>query len=236
MSDQSRPFLVKTLWIFIASVTILTGWGLYDYGRMQAGYDSAKSKRDLQQLLENTHNLEQENMQLREKIAIFEGGKEIDRQAYATIEQNMKDLQDEIMGLKQELAFYRGIVSPSSPGLHLQSIKLTPSTADGVYKYTIIVTQISQSPKTLKGSVKISIQGTQKNSTAKYSLAELPGEKTLKFRFKHMQSLQGEFRLPKSFAPLNLDIKLITDGQNSVTVEKSFDWADIVTTPSSVVP
>ena len=142
----------------------VSGWSLFDYGRYQAGYDSTEFDLERRRLVALVDEMHAEIEQLREHRAQLERAAQIERQAYNELDTNLKVLQDEILELKEELAFYRGIVSPrdASRGLRLQRFSLEPNGLRS-YRYTVVLTQVLKNDRLAQGRVKLFIDGLQGN-------------------------------------------------------------------------
>lgn len=94
----------------------LGGWGLVfsEYLSKWVEQRTAKSRAQLEaELME----LREENAQLRERVVLAERSSQINQQAAMEVKRNLTALQDELLALRQEVTFYRNIVSPRMPSL-----------------------------------------------------------------------------------------------------------------------
>ena len=135
----------------------------------------------------------------------------------------------EILELKEELAFYRGIVSPkdAASGLHLQSFKIESSGRAQGYRYKVILTQVLQNDRLARGIVKIKVDGLQGQTPKTLNLSDITANsvKDLEYRFKYFQNLEGDLLLPKGFSPLRVTISVLPNGRDGEeTIEKTYDW------------
>ena len=203
------------------------GWSLFDYGRYQAGYDSAEYDLEQLRLVALVDELQDEIEKLREQKAQLERAAQIERQAYNELDTNLKLLQGEILELKEELAFYRGIVSPrdASRGLRLQRFSLEPNGLRS-YRYTVVLTQVLKNDSLASGRVKFLIDGLQGNESKTLDLAALSENsvKELDYRFKYFQNLEGDLVLPKGFKPMRATAQILPGGRQEDIIEKTIDW------------
>jgi hypothetical protein len=203
------------------------GWSLFDYGRYQAGYDSAEYDLEQLRLVALVDELQDEIEKLREQKAQLERAAQIERQAYNELDTNLKLLQGEILELKEELAFYRGIVSPrdASRGLRLQRFSLEPNGLRS-YRYTVVLTQVLKNDSLASGRVKFLIDGLQGNESKTLDLAALSENsvKELDYRFKYFQNLEGDLVLPKGFKPMRATAQILPGGRQEDMIEKTIDW------------
>jgi hypothetical protein len=180
--------------------------------------------------------LEQFNSVLREKNAVLEQSKRIDKAAMTNVDVDIKGLQKEILELKEEVAFYRAIVSPkeSAAGLEIARLEVHPIGANkkGGYRFKLVLTNMKQDKRRLiKGSGQLTVTGLQDGTQRKLSLAQLTNKslKTLKLRFKHFQNIEADIVFPSGFSPSSVVIDLRPSGKGWSRIKKNYDWADIQT-------
>lgn len=223
------PWKTRILLAMILVVSVLAGWALFEYGRFSAGYDSIEVGQEHRVLLSHVDDLEGQIENLREEKAVLERAAQIERKAYDELDTTLKVLQAEILELKEELAFYRGIVSPrdAAQGLHLQRFKIEANGKPRGYRYKVILTQVLKNDRTARGSIRISIAGQSGNETKVLSLREVTEKsvKELEYRFKYFQNLEGDIQLPVGFKPQRITVSLLPKGaRGEELIEKTFDW------------
>ena len=212
--------------LLISAALVVGGVYLaYVYGRaaISLEYAAARHERDEVQL--DNAQLDKENNELRKRIAIIERAGQIDRKAYQDVDEYLLDLQSEIFSLKEEVAFYRGIVSSSgTKGLSIQSFDVQPEGDGAGYRYRLVLTQDMKSDKVVSGTVDMSIAGEQDGLTKRLSSQELRGgdSRRIEFQFKHFQKIEGTFSLPRGFLPHSVSVQITNDGET--VTEKTFDW------------
>ena len=88
---------------------------------LKASYTESEDSRLLWDV---NQSLDIENKQLREQVVILERSTQIDNQAAARLQNDIKALQDQVYSLKGELEFYEGIMSATtdSKGLNIQGL------------------------------------------------------------------------------------------------------------------
>ncbi len=224
-----RPWLVRFLLGLGIVALIVGGWTLFNYGRYLAGYNSAEYAEERETLLAINDDLEQEVDRLREQKALLERAAQIERQAYDELDTTLKVLQGEILELKEELAFYRGIVSPqdASSGLHLQRFKIEANGKSRSYRYKIVLTQVLKNDRLATGRVQLSIDGMMRNQPQTLSLKQLSEKPVneLSYRFKYFQKLEGSLKLPEGFTPFRVHVKIIPRSRKRNSIEKTINWS-----------
>jgi hypothetical protein len=210
------------------AVAILTAWGMYEYGRHDGGYDviAAFDKRQqLQQKLDSSHKT---NSQLREQMAVLERSSQIEQEAYKQLESTVNGLQDEILELKGELAFYRGIVSPGDAqktGLNLQTFELNPTLIERKFHYKLVLTQVLSNGTVAYGKISFSVEGSQEGKPKEYTLAQLSkNTRELSFRFKYFQSFEGDISLPEGFIPSKVNLVVKPKSRKHTQLTESINW------------
>ena len=85
---------------------------IYEWGRFAGGYSKFAEVQRRRELAAQIETLEQENEKLRADIAKAELARNVDNKSYGVVEKNLEDLQAQVLKQREELTFYRGIVSP----------------------------------------------------------------------------------------------------------------------------
>lgn len=223
-----NPWKTRTLYLLAAVALVAAGWGMYDYGRFSAGYDSRDAGQAYEEMLDIKDDLEKQVAELREQKALLERAAQIEREAYNDLDATLKVLQGEILELKEELAFYRGIVSPkeASRGLHLQRVEITPLGESRTYRYKVVLTQVLKNDRLASGKVKIQVRGLQEGEPEVLSLRQITAKsvKELSYRFKYFQNIEGDILLPEGFTPLQMTVEILPRGQESDKIDKTIEW------------
>lgn len=224
-----RPWKSKFVWGLIFLVLVISGWTLFDYGRFQAGYDSRESGVEIESLLKVQEHLEKRIESLREEKAVLERAAQIERKAYNELDRTLKILQAEILEHKEELAFYRGIVSPkdSSSGLYLQNFFLTQNGETSSYRYKVVLTQVLKNSRLVNGKVKLAFDGLLNGESKILDLKEVTSKKVrdLNYRFKYFQNVEGVVEFPEGFSLLRVNIQILPRGSQRDMIEKTIEWS-----------
>ncbi len=202
---------------------LVSGWGLFEFGRYRAGYDRAAFNQFRQRLERSNAELEAEVRKLRQEKMELEQARHIESQAYSLVRKDLRDLQDELLELKEELAFYRGIVSPkeSGRGLQIQRLNVTPASEERFWHFKLVLTRVLKNKGAAKGTVEIRVEGADGQGRHS-SISPL---QRLRYNFKYFQNIEGKFQLPEGFTPSRVTVVLKPGGRgNKTEVKKSFDW------------
>lgn len=232
---QHRPRLRLLLTAAVAMALALSGWGLYRYTKKSAVADFEKATSERDRLLDERRALTQqlrtarkEIGDLRDALAYAEQSKAIDGDACKTVKDSLAKLEAESASLREQLAFYRGIVSPKEAraGVRVQDLKMR-KTATG-WKYELVLIQSVREESRIAGNVELSIEGLQGAKNTQLTLSELvtSGDKNLVFSFKYFEEFSGEFRLPAGFKPTRVLVTLKPANDRPSVVDQ-YDWANI---------
>lgn len=223
-----RPWKSKFIWGIALLVLVISGWTLFDYGRYLAGYDSRDTENEIKGLLDTQALLEKRIEGLREDKAVLQRAAQIERKAYNELDTTLKVLQAEILEHKEELAFYRGIISPkdSSSGLYLQNFYLTQNGDSRNYRYKVVLTQVLKNSRLINGKVKLQFDGLLNGESKILDLKEITAKKvrSLNYRFKYFQNVEGVVEFPEGFSLLRVKVQILPRGRQRDMIEKTIEW------------
>lgn len=228
-----HPRLKQALMIALAVIVIASGWLLFEYGRKRAGFD-ALDARHQQTLLEGRIvALNGENSRLSARITQLEQAGEIDRRAHEEVSRSLADLQNELLEIRQEVEFYRGIVNAEDggvTGLKIQTLKLRQEAESGHYQFRLILSQLATTNAQIKGHAEVAVSGVINGEQVDLSHRDLAGGQAtaLPFNLRHFQEIRGSITLPSGFVPLRLMLKVTPGAANGAVLERSYSWSEVV--------
>lgn len=232
---MARPNVaVRSGWVFACVLVVLAGvaYLAFEFGRVQGGYSFIDAATLRGGLTDEIESLQESAESLRRQVAVLETAREVDREAYGQVEVNLASLQEQIQAQEEELAFYRGIVSPEdgAAGLKIQALELTPADAetDSKFRLHLVLVQAAKHDRRVSGVVNLVVAGETDGATVSYPLAELAnGDKfdKLAFSFRYFQDFQADLVLPNNFRPQRVEVELRPSGRGAKPVERVFDWA-----------
>jgi len=227
---QHRP--VRDL--IIASVSVLaigaSAYALYMNASDWAQEELSVLSEERDELMITVEALREGNTVLRERVAILERAQQVEGKAYKDVDVHLRSLQDEVLALKEEIAFYRGIVSAGKEkGLKIQTFVVDKESSSGAYRFQLVLTQHLKRVRMISGTVKLNIVDEQNGKPRRLMLSDMSGQQanSLKFEFKFFQRIEGRFTLPHGFKPDRLQIQVVSRGKRPASVEKSFEWQGI---------
>ena len=205
---------------------------MFTIGQRTAGQVNETLQQEQTRLQEKLYQIGRENTELREKSTVLERSTQVDQESYNAISDNLKNLQNELLELKQEVAFYRGIVAPTeaASGLHITDLMIDPLGEANGFHFKLVLTQVLKNDYIVRGRVRISVEGLSAGQQTQLSLSQMSGgklEDDITMQFKYFQNIEGDIVLPEGFAPSSVVVDIIPAGKGHTRIKKNFDWADI---------
>ncbi len=228
-----RPEIWFTAALAVLLFVIFIIWAAFDTGRKQAGFNSAETDKQIMALQQQVEELIKRNNNLHREKSKLVLDNSIDNDASSEVKRNLATSQAQITEMKEELMFYRNIVSPkkSSRSVVINKVQLI-AEVDRQYKYKIVLIQDGRHDRAVRGVVEISLEGEQ--SDGKIVRLALPtisvkkAKKRQKFGFKYFQNFEGVIRIPESFVPKSLYVRATPKSSKIPRVDKSFSWDEII--------
>ncbi|MFN2308414.1 MAG: DUF6776 family protein [Gammaproteobacteria bacterium] len=226
-----RTWKLRLLFGLVAAIVLLGGWGAYRLGIGQCGglasdLRAVSAERDV--MNERLHELETRNLELERQLVLLERSRQIDAQACAVFTQERSGLQNEIQGLRDELGFYRGIMSPQQgkTGLDAQDFTVDAALGTGRYRYRIVLTQLGRNEQVARGRVELALEGLQGPEPRRLAASELSpdGDSGSEYRFRYFQVIEGYVQLPEGFVPERVLLKAVPATAPRLPLEWTFDW------------
>ena len=182
---------------------------------------------------------EQENEKLHGDIAKAELASKVDNKSYGDVEKNLEDLQAQVLKQREELTFYRGIVSPEDGigGLRIQGFQIQSGGAPLHYRLAARAAAVDARGRVVSGSVNIQIEGVRANRPEQLGLPQLAdtvrGDGQLPFKFRYFQKFEQGVVLPEGFEPRAVNVE-VRSTRLATPVRESYPWQ--VQAESLVVP
>jgi hypothetical protein len=212
---------------------ILIIWLVFDFGRLQAGFDLAKTEQYIAELQQQIKELTRQKNSLHRENSKLILGRNIDRDISAKANKTLLETQTKIMEMKEELLFYRNVMSPSKSkrSVEIKRVQLTVM-AENEFKYKLQLIQTGRHDVAARGVVEISIKGVKSDGKvvrlAMPSITTSKSKKRQKFGFKYFQNFEGGIRIPQDFVPMSMYVKVLPRNSRIPRVDKSFAWGEIL--------
>lgn len=173
--------------------------------------------------MEEVTKLRDENQSLREHLSRAELLVQTNQTAYLELDRALKGSAQEMLKLREELDFYRNIISPSSKtsGLQIQRLHITPGNDVGQYRYKLVLIQALKHERNVGGRVEFEVVGERDGASSKVRFPN--GASGIGFSFKYFQDIEGKWDLPVGFNPEAVIVRVLSAGAGS-GMEQTFPW------------
>jgi len=209
------------------TILIFTAGWIYNYGLNMAGFASSSAARQQEQLQNELTKFKADNQELREALARAQRSLQMDQTAYQELDRSLKTSAQEIVKLREELNFYRNIISPpdKKSGLRIQSLSIEAASKANQYQYKLVLVQALKHDRSVYGNAWFEISGLQagQDTVLKYPGAN---ERKINVTFKYFQDIQGHFDLPKNFEPRQIKVGVTAAGGRQ-TVQETYAWPKV---------
>jgi hypothetical protein len=214
---RRRVLLIASFWLFSVLLAALAAW-LYAQSP-HTGPDPAEYKA-----------AREENEQLKQRVAILERADQVDRVASSDLQQTLREREEEIAGLRTDLAFYSRLVGGGArrEGLAVHSVYVAPVKDSRAWNVTVTLTQNMKRSQASEGRVQLAIEGVlngQLKNLAWSDMAAGSDSSGLPFSFKYFQRVSGTVMLPDGFSPNRIKVVAEASGGGG-RVEQGFAWSE----------
>lgn len=216
-------------------IVLLAAAGLYlsfELGRYQSGYSLLDMRRETEAFEAVLTERDQAIEALERQVANFETSRQIDRETYRSIEDNLAELQDRIQAQEEDLAFYRGIVSPGdgTAGLRIQNVEIEPGEDGATQILRVLLVQAIVHDDRVTGSIRANIKGMLDGQSIELGLDDLGSENRatdIPYGFRYFQTLELGLELPEGLEPQELEVQVWPRTPRGETIVQSFAWVAV---------
>jgi hypothetical protein len=166
---------------------------------------------------------------LKARIAVLERSEQIARAGVADVQKTLRERDEEVDGLRADLAFYGRLVGGSKrEGLAVHALQVKPVKDSLAWNFRVTLTQNFRRGEDIKGHMTMSVEGVAdgKLKTLDWSaLSQGANGAGIEYDFKYFQQVSGTIMLPGDFAANRVIVRADND---SGRVEQEFPWKDAI--------
>jgi hypothetical protein len=221
---RRRALLIGTILGGIVALYLM-----YEWGRFEGGYSKFADIQRRREIAAKVESLERENERLRAEVAAADLARSVDDKAYAAVEKNLADLQAQVLKHREQLTFYRGIVSPEDGigGLRIQRFQVLPGATERQYRLRLVLVQSMRQETVVSGAVVVQIEGVRDNRPLQLTLPQAGAtvaraDGQLPFQFRYFQNLEQDIVLPEGFEPRAVNVEVRSARLDPV--RESYPW------------
>lgn len=215
--------------LFMLVLIAALGGASYIFGRYEALEAQTQAIAERDQLKEDLQMAQDEMASYSQRVIMLEKGGEVDRRSTEGLRQNLVDLRNQIATLQEEVAFYKGIMAPSTrkQDLRIQKLDIESTLEARRYRYKVVITQVGTNQRFVSGLAGVNIVGVLNGEQKVYGLRDVSDDVQdygIKYRFRYFQEIEGDLVLPEGFIAESVEVVLQTNGSKANRVEQSFPW------------
>ena len=209
--------LIAVLWAVSLAVAGALGW--------RVAHEPSVVMED-----EAVKPLRNENEALKQRVAVLGRADQVGKIAAKDLQNSLSERDEEIAGLRADLAFYGRLVGGGSrrEGLAVHSVHVSRVPNSRAWNVTVTLTQNLKRSAIISGRVQLAVEGVAGQQLKTLPWSELAGSadaQGLTFSFKYFQQVTGTVMLPEGFAPNRIRIVADAAGEGG-RVDQGFAWAD----------
>ena len=168
--------------------------------------------------------------QLQQQVATLSRSDQISRDANRDLQGSLAERDEEIAGLRADVAFYERLVGATAQrrGLAVHALRMQPQ-GDTAWHFTGTLTQNLNRGAVSAGRFTLLVEGTRDGRLQKLSwddLRQMPSAPGIEYSFKYFEQLEGDVFLPAGMTPVRVTVRLVP--RSGAVVEQSFTWAETI--------
>ena len=163
-----------------------------------------------------------------QRVATLTRSDQISRDANRDLQGTLAERDEEIAGLRADVAFYERLVGATAQrrGLSVHALRLQPQNGPA-WHFTTTLTQNLNRGAVSDGTLTLTIEGTRDGKLQKLAWGDLrqqPSAPGVAYSFKYFQQVEGDVFLPAGITPVKVTVRL--QPRSGAAIEQSFTWAD----------
>jgi hypothetical protein len=165
---------------------------------------------------------------LKTRVAMSTRSEQVAKAALGDVQQTLRDREEEVDGLRADLAFYGRLVGGGKrEGLAVHALRVAPVKDSLAWNFTATLTQNFKRGEEIKGRLALSVEGIAagKLQTLDWSLLSQGQTSGIEYGFKYFQQVSGTIMLPVGFAANRVIVRAEGEGGR---VEQEFPWKDAI--------
>lgn len=174
--------------------------------------------------------LQHEVEQLEQRVVTLTRSDQITRNANRDLQGALADRDEEIAGLRADVAFYERLVGATAQrrGLSVHALRMQPQSGPA-WHFTTTLTQNLNRGAVSEGTLTLTLEGSRDGHLQKLDWNELRQQNQappVAYSFKYFQQVEGDVFLPEGVTPVKLTVRL-QPRSGGAPIEQSFSWTDV---------
>lgn len=204
--------------VVVLSVSLACAAWIYDAGRRIAGFDSQSSAQALAGLQARVAELEAELSAVRGVASTADSTLKIERVAQQQLALQVKMLEAENAAMKQDLAFFEGLVPGSGdaePGVRINRFRIEPDVQTGAYRYRmLLVHHATRQQKEFRGELHFMVTVRDGGKDAIISLPPEgdPDVRNYRLEVRNFHRAEGILPVPSGAVLKSVEVRVLQEG------------------------
>lgn len=202
--------------VAILSISLAMARWIYDLGRGIAGFDSSSSMQQIEELKSKILLLESELTDVKAEASTAESNLKIERSAQQQLVQQVRILEGENSALKQDLAFFEGLLPDNiggEAGVRINRLRVEQDVADGRYRYRMLVVHnASKQQREFRGELQFSLKVQQGGKDVMIFVPSEADRDRYRLDVKHFQRAEGVLSVPAGAVLKSVEVRIVSDG------------------------
>lgn len=172
---------------------------------------------------------------LEQRVATLARSDQISRDANRDLQGTLAERDEEIAGLRADVAFYERFVGSTAQrrGLNVHELHMEHQSGQA-WHFTATLTQNLNRGAVNRGGLTLSMEASRDGRMQKLAWPQLrqqPAAPALEYSFKYFQQVAGDVLLPPGVQPVRVVARL--QPESGAVVEQSFTWAEATAKPGA---
>lgn len=205
--------------VIVALIVVVVAGGWAAWRSMAGSEGNGPTPAQLRGQQQRIESLEQQT-------ATLSRSDQISRDANRDLQATLSERDEEIAGLRADVAFYERFVGATAQrrGLSVHELTLQPQD-EQAWHFTATLTQNLNRGAVNAGRLLVSVEGTEAGKLRRLAWADLrqqPNAPGVPYSFKYFQQVEGDLLLPPGFKPVRVIARVVPQG--GAAVEQSLPW------------
>jgi hypothetical protein len=225
--QQQKSWLGEHKGVLILSAIFLAALAFGGWGAWQVfGPVSGDPRSQLASARRESARLQDESEQLHQRVSTLTRSDQISRDANRDLQGALADRDEEIAGLRADVAFYERLVGATAQRRGLSVHALRVQALDGpAWHFTGTLTQNLNRGAISEGVLTLTVEGTRDGKLQKLAWNDLRQQTSapgVVYSFKYFQQVEGDLFLPAGLTPVKVTVRL--QPRSGTAIEQSFTW------------
>lgn len=219
---HGHGLVYSLLAVFLAAL-VFGAWGLWTVVAPRPG--DARSQLSAQRA---------RIAELEQQATTLARSDQVSREANRDLQRTLAERDEEIAGLRADVAFYERFVGSTAQrhGLAVHQLHMEAQPG-GAWHFVATLTQNVSRGAVNTGRLMLSLEGSRGGRMEKLGwevLRQQPDAPGIDYSFKYFQQVAGDVMVPAGLQPVRVVVRL--EPAQGAPVEQSFTWAEAIATPA----